>query len=114
MVVVLVPSPYDCECELFTRLTDSGLAVGSRFALATIAAFRTTENSGFMPQARHGGNGNVGVAIVGSKFEGTGLEKEQIVQTQVPPTTGAEGGGLTGGRKGLAEREPGVEEDRTL
>ena len=31
-----------------------------------------------MPQARHGGSGVCALAVVASKFDGTGLEKEQI------------------------------------
>lgn len=42
-----------------------------------------------MPQARHGGKGKEEVALVESKFDGTGLEKEQIGQTQVPVDFGA-------------------------
>lgn len=56
----------------------------ARFLFAAIAAFNMSENSGLIPQVRHGGRGNASVAIVGSKFEGTGLEKEQIGQIQVP------------------------------
>lgn len=36
-----------------------------------------------MPQARHGGKGVFALAALGSKFEGTGLENEQIGQIQV-------------------------------
>jgi hypothetical protein len=55
-----------------------------RPAAAVIAAFRTSGNGGFIPHARHGGKGKEEVALVESKFDGTGLEKEQIGQTQVP------------------------------
>ena len=95
------------------KLTDSGRMGGTRFALAATAAFRTVANGGLMPQARHGGSGKASVAIVGSKFEGTGFEKEQMGHTQVPLTTGAGAGETAGARIGLAEREPGVEEDTT-
>ena len=37
-----------------------------------------------MPQVRHGESGNASVAIVGSKFEGTGFGNVQIGQIQVP------------------------------
>lgn len=67
-----------------------------------------------MPQARHGGSGNASVAIVGSKFEGTGLEKEQIGQTQVPLTRGSGAGEAAAARYGLEAREVGLEEERTL
>ena len=36
-----------------------------------------------MPQLRHGGIDMFEFAVAGSKFEGTGLENEQIVQTHV-------------------------------
>src|ERR1700742_4587241 len=101
MVSVAFPSPYDGDSELLVRLTDSGLAVGIRLAFALTAAFSTTENGGLMPQAKHGGSGNASVAIVGSKFEGTGLEKEQMGQTQVPLTTGDGAGETAGARNGL-------------
>ena len=35
------------------------------------------------PQVTHAGRGVFEFAVVGSKFAGTGLEKEQIVQTHV-------------------------------
>lgn len=54
------------------------------FALAAMAAFRTCENSGLIPHVRHGGSGKASVAMVGSKLEGTGFEKAQIEQIQVP------------------------------
>lgn len=86
---------------------------GTRLALAVTAALSTVANGGLMPQAKHGGSGKASVAIVGSKFEGTGLENEQMGQTQVPLTTGA-GVDETDKGRGLAEREAGVEEDTTL
>jgi hypothetical protein len=54
-----------------------------RLEAAAIAALRTTAKGGFIPQARHGGGGVETLAILGSKLEGTGLEKEQIGQIQV-------------------------------
>ncbi len=36
-----------------------------------------------MPQAKHGGRGVFVFAVAASKFVGTGLENEQIVQIQV-------------------------------
>ena len=47
---------------------------------------------GFIPQARHGGIG-VRDASAGSKFEGTGFEKEQMGHTHVALCCGA-GAGL--------------------
>lgn len=46
-----------------------------------MAAFTTCIVGGLMPQARHGGIG-VRDASAGSKFDGTGFEKEQMGQTQ--------------------------------
>lgn len=42
---------------------------------------------GLIPQARHGASGVWALAEVGSKFEGTGLEKLHMVHTQVADTT---------------------------
>lgn len=47
-----------------------------------------------MPHARHGGSGVRAFAVAGSKFDGTGLEKEHIGQTHVALTDGAAGAGL--------------------
>ena len=85
-----------------------------RFAFATTAAFSTRENDGLIPQARHGGSGKVSVAMVGSKLEGTGLEKEQIGHTQVPAIRGKGTGVAVEGRNGLEEREDGEDEEMTL
>lgn len=49
-----------------------------------------------IPQARHGASGVWALAVVGSKLEGTGLEKLQMVQTQVAMLAGA---GSTGGTR---------------
>lgn len=84
---------------------------GMRFALAATAAFSTRANGGLMPQARHGGRGKVSVAIVGSKFDGTGLEKEHIGHTHVPTTVGTV---IACERNGLEEREEGEDADVTL
>lgn len=48
-----------------------------------MAALRTCVRVGLIPQAKHGGRGVCAFAIVGSKFEGTGFGKLQMVQTQV-------------------------------
>lgn len=47
---------------------------------------------GLMPQARHGGSGTAAVAVAGSKFDGTALEKEQIGQIHVAFTGFGDGG----------------------
>lgn len=67
-----------------------------------------------MPQARHGGNGKASVAIVGSKLDGTGLEKEQMGHTQVPITTGKAGAVAAEGRNGLVDRDVGEDADTTF
>jgi hypothetical protein len=54
------------------------------FALADTAAFKTCAKSGLMPHVRQGGNGNASVTTVASKFDGTGFEKAQMVQIQLP------------------------------
>lgn len=75
-----------------------GEAVGDGAALLLafdIAALSTWLNVGLMPHARHGGKGVWALAVVGSKFEGTGFEKLQIVQTHVAiEATGGGGNGL--------------------
>lgn len=60
--------------------------------MAAIAALTTCTVGGLIPQARHGGIG-VREASAGSKLDGTGLEKEQIGQTQDAVIDGA-GAGL--------------------
>ena len=57
-----------------------------------MAAFSTCVRVGLMPHARHGGNGVCAVAVVGSKLEGTGLEKLQMTHTQVAAVTGGNSG----------------------
>lgn len=53
-----------------------------------------------MPQAKHGGSGVWAFAVEGSKLDGTGFEKLQMVQTQVAVL----GGGVStgGARMGLS------------
>lgn len=59
-----------------------------------IAAFRICARVGLIPHAKQGGSGVWALAVEGSKFDGTGLEKLQMVQTQVAVLAG---GGSTGG-----------------
>lgn len=87
---------------------------GVRLALAVMAAFSTSAKGGFIPQARHGGNGNDSVAMVGSKLEGTGFENEQIGQTHVPTTTDRFAEDRGPGRKGLEDRDVGEDEEAIL
>lgn len=58
-----------------------------------MAAFTTCTVGGLMPHARHGGIG-VRDAREGSKFEGTGFEKEHIGHTQVALCGGGVSAGL--------------------
>lgn len=77
----------------------AGLAVldaGCRLLVLAIAAFSTCGKVGLMPQARHGGRGVCAFAAAGSKFEGTGLEKLQIVQIHVAEEAGLGSGGFLG------------------
>ena len=64
---------------------------GSIVAL-DIAALRTRAKGGLIPHAKHGANGVCALAVVGSKFEGTGFEKEQIGHIQVAVLAGAGSG----------------------
>ena len=59
-----------------------------RPAAAATAAFNTSGNGGGIPHARHGGKGKEEFAFVKSKFDGMGLEKEQMGQTHVPDDLG--------------------------
>lgn len=67
-----------------------------------IAALRTCVSAGLIPHARHGGKGVCALAVAGSKFDGTGFEKLQMMQTQVAVLAG--GGSDVGGRRGLSDR----------
>jgi hypothetical protein len=66
-----------------------------------------------MPQARHGGNGNEEFAFEESKFDGTGLEKEQIGQTHVPDDFGTSAC-TEGDRNGLLVLVTGEDDDASL
>lgn len=56
---------------------------GSRLTAAAIAALSTIFKVGLIPQAKHDGKGVEAVAVVGSKFDGSGLENEHIEHTHV-------------------------------
>ncbi len=60
-----------------------GAGEACRPVALAMAAFRTCGKDGLMPQLKHGGIGVFDVADAGSKFDDTGFEKEQIVQTHV-------------------------------
>lgn len=53
-----------------------------------MAALRTTANGGLIPQAKHGDKCAEELALAGSKFGETGLEKVHIGQIQYPPSGG--------------------------
>lgn len=64
-----------------------GLAAGcSRFVAADMAALRIVASGGLMPHARHGGIEVDAVAVVASKFDGTGFENVQIEHIHVALT----------------------------
>lgn len=67
-----------------------------------------------MPHARQGGNGKASVAMVGSKFEGTGLENEQMGHTHVPTTTGSMAVETVVERNGLVDLDVGEDDDASL
>jgi hypothetical protein len=72
-----------------------------------IAAFSTWVKAGLIPHARHGGRGVRALAVAGSKLEGTGFEKLQMVHTHVAELAGD---GSTGaGLRGLSDRGTGEE-----
>lgn len=70
-----------------------------------MAAFSTWVKAGLMPQARHGGRGVCALAEAGSKLDGTGLEKLQMVHTHVAVLAGDESTGAD--LRGLSERGAG-------
>lgn len=67
-----------------------------------MAAFRTCVKVGLIPHARQGGRGVWMFAVAGSKFDGTGFEKLQMVQTHVAVLE--EGGSIEADRRGLSDR----------
>jgi hypothetical protein len=81
--------------------------LGCLLVALDIAAFRTCVRVGLIPHARHGGRGVWALAVVGSKLEGTGFEKVQMVQTHVAVLVG--GGPAGEPRSGLSARLPGEE-----
>lgn len=88
-------APASPGCVVAGELGAGAGEGGGRLFAFVMAAFNTWAKVGLMPQAKHGGNGVCTFAAVGSKLDGTGLEKLHIVQTQVAvDTTGGVGGGL--------------------
>lgn len=85
-----------------------GLAgAGVRLVALDMNAFNTCAKLGLMPQARHGGRGVWMFAVVGSKLDGTGLEKLQMVHTQVAEAAAGSGGGRYGLSARAGEPAPG-------
>jgi hypothetical protein len=82
-----------------------------RLVLAEMAAFSTCGKSGLMPQVRQGGSGNASVAIVGSKLDGTGFGKEQMVQIHVPRSSCGVDARNEASGKGLEDRDTGEDDD---
>lgn len=78
------------------------VCAGLPVALA-IAAFKTCIKVGFTPQLRHGGSEVCSFADCGSKFEGTGFDRKQMAQIQVPVLIG--GGSELGRWNGLSVRD---------
>jgi hypothetical protein len=76
-----------------------------RLEALDIAAFKTRASGGLTPHAKHGAKGVCSLAVVGSKFGGTGLEKEQMRHIQVAVLAG-EGSGA-GRWNGLSARDSG-------
>lgn len=70
-----------------------------------IAALSTRANGGLIPHAKHGGKGVFALDVTGSKFEGTGFEKEQIGQIHVALLAGV--GSEAGRWNGLSVRDNG-------
>lgn len=97
----LKDSDRGLESESLGRAGKLGLAFGAgeaggRLVVLAMAAFKTWGKDGLIPQARHGGRGVCAFAAAGSKFEGTGFEKLQIVQTHVAEEAGLGSGGFLG------------------
>jgi hypothetical protein len=84
-------------------LTSGSADCTGRFIAFAIAAFITRAHVGLIPHAKHGGNGKSSSTVWGSKFEGTGFEKVQILHIHVPVLLGASSG--LGRWKGLSARD---------
>lgn len=69
--------------------------------MAAMAALTTCTSGGLIPQARHGGNGVCALAVAGSKFDGTGLENEQMGHIHVAFVSRAGAGDGAAGRTGV-------------
>lgn len=60
------------------------------FVALEMVAFKTCVRAGLIPHAKQGGRGVCSLAVVGSKLDGTGFGKLQMVQTHVAEVAGAE------------------------
>ena len=87
-----IPFASGVGIELPGLVSFGGGAGACLFDMPAIAALTTCTVGGLIPHARHGGMG-VREASAGSKFEGTGFEKEHIGHTHVALCCGA-GAGL--------------------
>ena len=74
-------------------------------AALDIADLRTRAKGGLTPHAKHGANGVYSLAVWGSKFDGTGLDKEHIGHIHVAVLAG--GGSGAGKWNGLSVRDNG-------
>jgi hypothetical protein len=106
---------------LGTATADADSVVGrlgvpplGRLDRAAMAALTTCTSGGFIPQARHGGRGVRSFAVLGSKLDGTGLEKEQMGQIQVVFASLAGAGEDAAARPGVEYLLGGVEPSRPL
>ena len=82
-----------------------------REAPALMAALSTIAKGGGMPHVRQGGIAVDSVAVEGSKLDGTGLVKVHMGQIQLAMAVAGSTCDTWLGRRGLAEREPGDEEE---
>lgn len=87
-----IPPEEEVELVKPLLLSFGGGPGAGRLEMAAMAAFTTCTVGGLIPQARHGGIG-VRDASAGSKFDGTGFEKEHMGHTQDAVMEGA-GAGL--------------------
>ena len=96
------PPPVPLEGPDEPLLSPFGGSAGAcRFDMADMAALTTCTSGGFIPHARHGGRGVRAFAVEGSKFDGTGLEKEHMGHTHVALSGGVDAGAGLPRRSGV-------------
>lgn len=91
--------------------SDTGVSSEGRDEPPLMAALSINAKGGLIPHVRQGGTGKDSEATEGSKFEGTGLVKVQIGQTQIAVFTIGVTRDTALARNGLEDLEPGDEED---